>query len=543
MASAFVAPGPGEWAIDRTHYPNGATPISQWLLREGFHRGFTRVFAELGMPAERIDLAFINGFMYTRLRPLIGADKPSRKSPPAFAVKIASRLHPAFRERNRTAKATLRDRPSNRIVDRWENELRPRLRELNKSFQKFDPDAASDEALQQHIIDLLDQLRENFELHFWLHGHDLGPIARYLHSCIGWRLDPTEAVSALAGASPSTARPQQTLRRLRHLIEEAEAKVTSLDDIREISPEARETLDGYLRDHGHVLTAGYDIDSTTLIERPTMILDSIRSSAEPPRHNADGIAGRLRSQVPPDQRANFDMFLADARNVMDMRDDNGPLTIEWPVGLLRRALLAAGRRLAHRGSLGEPAHALELTHQEARRLFDGSLPPADEIAQRADERVAQAHLTAPETLGRPEPEPPLSALPPALGQLTAMTQVAMKYMGMDGSTSSDGFGGAGIGTQPYVGTARVADSADDAFDRLEPGDVLIVRATSPAFNAVLAIAGAVVTANGGVLSHAAVLSRELGIPAVIGATSALSIADGSTVEVDPAAGRVRVISS
>ena len=69
-----------------------------------------------------------------------------------------------------------------------------------------------------------------------------------------------------------------------------------------------------------------------------------------------------------------------------------------------------------------------------------------------------------------------------------------------------------------------------------------MRATSPAFNAVLAIAGAVITSDGGVLSHAAVLSRELGIPAVIGASGALAIADGSLVEVNASAGVVRVLS-
>ena len=57
--------------------------------------------------------------------------------------------------------------------------------------------------------------------------------------------------------------------------------------------------------------------------------------------------------------------------------------------------------------------------------------------------------------------------------------------------------------------------------------MLVVRATSPAFNVVLTIAGAVVTANGGAMSHAAVLARELGIPAVVGAGGALEIADGS----------------
>ena len=116
-------------------------------------------------------------------------------------------------------------------------------------------------------------------------------------------------------------------------------------------------------------------------------------------------------------------------------------------------------------------------------------------------------------------------------------------MGMDSAPSVDGFVGAGIGTTPHTGRACVASSADEAIDKLEPGEVLVVRATSPAFNAVLSIAGAVITADGGALSHAAVIARELGIPAVVGASAALSIPHGSTVEVDPAAGLVRVISS
>jgi pyruvate,water dikinase len=77
---------------------------------------------------------------------------------------------------------------------------------------------------------------------------------------------------------------------------------------------------------------------------------------------------------------------------------------------------------------------------------------------------------------------------------------------------------------------------------MEPGDVLVVRFTTPAYNTVLAIAGAVVTTEGALLSHAAVMARELGIPAVIGAPGALDeIPDGSDVEVDPVSGTVRVL--
>jgi len=62
---------------------------------------------------------------------------------------------------------------------------------------------------------------------------------------------------------------------------------------------------------------------------------------------------------------------------------------------------------------------------------------------------------------------------------------------------------------------------------MAPGDVLVVRFTTPAYNTVLMIAGAVVTTEGALLSHAAVMARELGIPAVIGAEGALEeIPDG-----------------
>jgi pyruvate,water dikinase len=102
--------------------------------------------------------------------------------------------------------------------------------------------------------------------------------------------------------------------------------------------------------------------------------------------------------------------------------------------------------------------------------------------------------------------------------------------------------GLGIGTEVYVGTARVGVDAEDVLARMEPGDVLIAPFTNPAYNVVLSMAGAVVCQQGGPLSHAAVMAREFGFPAVVGALDAMTaIKDGDTVEVDPTTGRVRVL--
>jgi pyruvate,water dikinase len=77
---------------------------------------------------------------------------------------------------------------------------------------------------------------------------------------------------------------------------------------------------------------------------------------------------------------------------------------------------------------------------------------------------------------------------------------------------------------------------------MEPGDVLVAPWTAPSFNAVLSIAGGVVVQEGGLLCHAAVMARELGIPAVVGCAGAMTaIHSGDRIEVDPGTGTVRVL--
>ena len=76
---------------------------------------------------------------------------------------------------------------------------------------------------------------------------------------------------------------------------------------------------------------------------------------------------------------------------------------------------------------------------------------------------------------------------------------------------------------------------------LRPGDIVVAPYTAPTYNSVLAMAGAIVTEEGGPLCHAAVIARELGLPAVIGALGAMDLPDGATIEVDPKAGAVRVL--
>ena len=77
---------------------------------------------------------------------------------------------------------------------------------------------------------------------------------------------------------------------------------------------------------------------------------------------------------------------------------------------------------------------------------------------------------------------------------------------------------------------------------LGPGDVLIAPLTDPSWTPLFVPVEAVVVDVGGQLSHAVIVSRELGIPCVVAVTGAtLSIPDGALVEVDGSAGTVTLL--
>lgn len=87
------------------------------------------------------------------------------------------------------------------------------------------------------------------------------------------------------------------------------------------------------------------------------------------------------------------------------------------------------------------------------------------------------------------------------------------------------------------GRLRIINGLDD-FARFTPGDVLVCGATSPAWTPLLARAAAVVTTRGGVLAHAAIVARELRIPAVTDVTSAMDLPDGTLIDVDGTTGTI-----
>ncbi|MDQ1396354.1 MAG: rifampicin phosphotransferase, partial [Acidimicrobiaceae bacterium] len=91
-----------------------------------------------------------------------------------------------------------------------------------------------------------------------------------------------------------------------------------------------------------------------------------------------------------------------------------------------------------------------------------------------------------------------------------------------------------------TGRARIILDPSDPF-ALEEGDILVAPVTDPAWTPLFVTAGAVVVDVGAQITHAVIVSRELGIPCVVSVTDATKkIPDGATITVDGAAGTVTV---
>lgn len=97
--------------------------------------------------------------------------------------------------------------------------------------------------------------------------------------------------------------------------------------------------------------------------------------------------------------------------------------------------------------------------------------------------------------------------------------------------------GEAIGSKIAVGIARVLQSPGEA-GRLKPGEIVVTTITSPDWDPLLKTAGAIVTDKGGRTSHASIVARELGVPAIVGCGDATAkIQDGDLITVSCAEGK------
>jgi pyruvate,water dikinase len=195
---------------------------------------------------------------------------------------------------------------------------------------------------------------------------------------------------------------------------------------------------------------------------------------------------------------------------------------------VRMAFRELGRRRAAEGTLKDPHHVFALLDSELDQfLFEGA-SMTDTLAARYAQ-WQELQLLEPPFFIKNGIVPPLSEYKKKGQSNAAKAVVGEVVQGVPGCTGQ------------YVGRARVILDPTEPGD-LEPGDVLIAPNTDPAWTPLFMSCGAVVVNVGAAISHAIIVSRELGLPCVVSATDAtVRIPDGALIEVNGDTGAVTIL--
>ncbi|HYK94729.1 MAG TPA: PEP-utilizing enzyme [Candidatus Dormibacteraeota bacterium] len=297
-------------------------------------------------------------------------------------------------------------------------------------------------------------------------------------------------------------------------------------------------LDDFLRLHGHLGQNHDDLAIPSWAEAPVTLLRSLSQRAGMPGGAESRLVGlrqvaaeraaavRATLAAKPDELARFEATLAQACEIGYLTEGHNYWIDRMAQARLRGLVTRVGRRLVQVGVLDRVDDVFFLGADDvADAILDGA-PRQVLVRERRAELERQRTLTPPQYVG---PIPEEQGAPDRFDSARIAPTVENELRGTGAS--------AGL----VRGPARVILSQDD-FARVRQGDIIVAPASNPSWVPVFTIAGGLVTNTGGVLSHAAVVAREFGLPAVVGATEATArIADGRLLEIDGTAGTVRLL--
>ena len=298
-------------------------------------------------------------------------------------------------------------------------------------------------------------------------------------------------------------------------------------------------LDEYLQTYGYQISS-FDPLSPTQADDPLPLQDAIqayRAGKESPdartqRMTAEREAAmaRILSRLSVRSRRTFEAVLAKAQSAAQLRE-NALFEVGQAWVPMRRDLLELGRRLAAGEAFGKPEDVFWLTEAELHAAVtaldagQGTEPLAGRVAGRREQAENDVNLQPPYSL-------PVDKAP------AFWWRWAFPMPELNEQRDAGRLHGMGVSGGRVTAVARVLRGIEEA-ERLNPDEILVTRATTPAWTPLFTRTAGLVTDLGGPLSHGSIVAREFGIPAVMGTGSATQrIADGQTITVDGHTGEV-----
>jgi pyruvate,water dikinase len=290
---------------------------------------------------------------------------------------------------------------------------------------------------------------------------------------------------------------------------------------------------GYLRDYIARVKKG------ETIERPTAAIAAER----------DRITGEYAATLSTEHHLVFEQKLGLARTVFPYVENHNFYVEHWFMGVFWRKMRELSRLLMQVGFWAEPDGLFYLTRNEVRdALFDycnNWAVGVEPIGPRYWPQKIRQRRKIVTALGSKPPQPALNQPPSEITEpFTIMLfGITSERIGawLYGPQTSKQLTGMAASPRQVEGLARVIRSADE-LDQVKDGEILVTPVTAPSWAPVFGKIKATVTDIGGIMSHAAIVCREYGLPAVTATGSASTlIKTGQRLRVDGSTGEVTIL--
>lgn len=532
----------GTWQKDTTHFTEPITPFGASTYAVYSVPAFESLIDAWGMLPDGIEARVIGHELYMHVLPDDGGKNP----PPWWVLGAVARLVPSLRRKLQKSREMVEAGWLESIPASWETVERPRLQAEIERYAAVDLASLDDRALAAQLERLMKFGTDAMALHFRLAVPYVVGLREFVTACaelLG--MDLSNAMRMLQGLSVASSAPTRELADVAALVQaRPDAKAAlGMPDVwarLEADPVVGPPLRTWMARWG-LRTIGYDPGQPSFAERPSLVVALLAELVDGHRKH-DLLAQRAQAVAEARGRLSgaalerFNRTLAVAEVVYPQREDNVFYTDNLPAGLVRLVGLEMGRRLVAQGRLVRATDMAMLSVDEMRSDRDLK---ALVVQRRAELAWVRAH-PGPLFYGpRPGQAPDLRGLPEASRRLNSALIWAMEEeITPAAPVEGDVLGGLAASPGVVTGRVRVIRSAA-AIEDLRPGEILVCPITTPAWTLVFSRAAALVTDGGSILSHAAIVAREHGLPAVVATGSATRrLRDGQIVTVDGTRGIV-----
>jgi rifampicin phosphotransferase len=532
----------GFWSFDKMHAPRPITPLSSQIILPTLSQGFTVAQAEYDSPIV-VEDKWINYYYFAQFGPHSDPDV------------VADRL--TRYDTTLAAKFPL-------VGPRWETEWKPPLIELVEKNKRADWTKLNN----QELLEQFDWFHQHMYHQWYVHGHINFALLAAAAFCdmydeIVSPTDTTESYQCLQGYHTRSVDASKALWNLGRMVKNdatlyAAFKNTSPKALMGVLGESDsgkaflKDFDAYLFEFGWRSDAVYDMADITWMEDPSIPLGALGGyidlpdSENPDQHLAkaikrrEGLMATARAKIAddPDKSAEFETRFGAASYNLPLTEDHAFWIDQCGIAVFRRFVMEVGSRLEAKGSIARAEDIHFLFPDELKDAVTNGTNYWDVVAERRTEMAEWAKVPVPPILGTPPP-------PPGPGEKVDpfIEAVVVRLLGITPPSENTDpkliTGVAGSGGV-LTGKARVVKSLNEASD-VDEGDIIVCEMTLPPWVPLFSIASAFVTDTGGVLSHCAIVAREMGIPAVVGTQiGSMVIQTGQTITVDGNLGTVRI---